>query len=178
LAGSHRLTASRTELPIGRGLVGHHAHVSADPELTLVAARLAVNRQRTEDLPGIAADALMRGVDSPSLRLLAGTPTTEVRDSRDLFWMAMDELSIERPTDEVALWAIALALARAIVDGEVHPHTGASRIWWDVYEPLGQPTELAVFVGLASEWEDHEEHRPDYEREIREEAEHLLATRS
>ena len=47
------------------------------------------------DLPEMATEALVRGIDSPSLRLLAGQPRNDVRYSADLFLAALDELGIE-----------------------------------------------------------------------------------
>jgi hypothetical protein len=150
----------------------------ADDRLTRVAALLVLEKQPTEELHEVATEALVRGLDSPSLRELAGTPASDVRDARDLFWQAMSELDIARPTRHQAGWLLVAAWAHDIVDGRVAPYEGARRIWWEGWEELDRPAELTVFVALASEWEDHESHRDQYEHDIREAASNLLASRS
>ena len=150
--------------------------MESDDPLVSVAALLVLDKQPTEALPDVATDALLRGIDSPSLRALAGTPASDVRESRDLFWAAMNELHVDPPTADEARWSLVLSWARDIEAGRVSPAEGARRIWWDGWEELGRPDELTVFVGLASEWEDDENHRDAYERDIRRAASKLIAT--
>jgi hypothetical protein len=47
---------------------------------------------RSEELPGIATAGLMAGLDSPSLRVLAGQPSHASRDNMDLWIAALEEL--------------------------------------------------------------------------------------
>jgi hypothetical protein len=148
-----------------------------DDPLARAARRLVVDEQPTEDLPALATDALVRGVDSPALRQLAGTSPGAVRDARDTFWEAMTELGMRRPTPVEARWQLVFEWADDIVAGRISPIQGASRIWWDGWEHLGHPDELTAFAGLASQWDDDPEHRSDYERDIRDEAATLLSRR-
>jgi hypothetical protein len=170
------------DLPIGslaeRTLIGQSVRMPGDEPLSRVAALLVLEKQATEALPDVAADALVRGLDSQSLRELAGASASDVRESQDLFWRALGELGIERPAADQARWWLVVAWARDIVEGRMSPFAGARLIWWEGWEGLGRPPELAVFVGLASQWEDDEQRRDQCERDIRDAASDLLADRS
>lgn len=50
-----------------------------------------------EDLPALATDALVEGLDTPTLRILAGEPSTMFAefDNRDLFRKILEELGRE-----------------------------------------------------------------------------------
>jgi hypothetical protein len=73
----------------------------ADP-LEVAAWRMADGSLASEDLPDVATEALLRGLDSPALRILAGQSRDDVRDSADLFRVALDELGIDLPDPENA----------------------------------------------------------------------------
>jgi hypothetical protein len=76
---------------------------------------------------------------------------------------------------EAAILDEALAIARRILDNEIDPYRGAAAIWARMAEREGGYAEpLAVFVGLASEWQDDPEHRSALEDDIREEARRLV----
>jgi hypothetical protein len=124
---------------------------------------LVLGEQPPEELPSIAADALVAGVDSPSLRLVAGTPTREYQDARELFIAAANELRLPVPTPEEARWCRVREWAQAMVDGSVSPYEASRRIWGQGWDELGRPESLTAFVGLASEWEDDEPRRSQYE---------------
>ena len=77
--------------------------------------------------------------------------------------------------DEQTLAAV-LSVARRIVNNEVAPYEGATAIWSLLAGEEGDyPEDLRIFVGLASEYQDHPHHREAYDRDIREEAQALLA---
>src|SRR4051812_36563628 len=116
--------------------------------------RLTVGLTRSEDLPSVATDALLRGHDSPALRELAGQSARDVRDNRDLFVAAIDELGLRVPPERDALWNLARETARAIVAGSVQPYDGARLIWWELWGRLEHDERLSLFAGLASEWEE------------------------
>lgn len=140
---------------------------SVDREVLDVAAwRLAAGELRSEDLPALATKALVQGVDSPALRQLAGQPAWDVRDSRDLFQQALEELGITVPDREDALWRLVRKTARGIVDGGVRPHDGATWIWRQASKEVEDSGDLRVFIGLASHLDDHPEDRSWGEAEI------------
>ncbi len=61
---------------------------------------------------------------------------------------------------------LASIICGRIVRGAMRPYDGASLIWRRIYYALKEPTELVVFVGLASEWEDCPQCREKHERDI------------
>lgn len=81
-----------------------------------------------EELPGLAADALARGLDSPSLRALAIQNPDDVRDSRDLLLRTLEELDIVPLEVDDALWRLVRVTAAAIVDESLSPMEGADWI--------------------------------------------------
>lgn len=73
------------------------------------------------------------------------------------------------------LMADLLAVANDIVFDRVEPYRGAAAIWARMAEEdEDYPEALRVFVGLASEWQDHPEYRPALEIDIREEAQRVI----
>ncbi len=136
--------------------------------------RLSIGDQPSEDLPDIAADALARGIDSPSLRLLAGTSRSDVREARDLFVEAMAELGVDLPDKAEGTLAMVRFWAGEMVAGTVTPYQGSRLIWWRGWEQLGRPEDLTVFVGLASQWEDDPDGRGTYEQDMVTAAQTLL----
>jgi hypothetical protein len=154
----------------GRSPIRHHWVVEP---LRLALLRLVIGIQATEDLPAIATDALVRGHDSVTLRELAGTRTTEVRDSRDLFLRAIEELGWTAPADLEARRELARYWAEEMVAGRLEPYPAARLIWWEVWNHV-HDENLAIFVGCASEWEDHPKYRPELEQRMMDEARALL----
>lgn len=132
-------------------------------ELRAALIRLTTDSQPSEELPGLAAQALSVGVDVPALRELAPLGRADVRESRDLFLQAMEQLGVTVPRtrrESVQFWA------KEIVEGALSPAEGARLIFLHGYIELGNPEDLLPFVALWSEWDDDPEHRPEYERDI------------
>lgn len=95
-------------------------------------------------------------------------------DTRDRFVQALGELDIEMPDQQSALWSLVREKAADIVSGRVAPYEGASWIW-GVRDRVEREGDLRIFVGLASEWDDHRDSRGVYDKEIIEAAQGLLA---
>lgn len=114
----------------------------------------------------MATDALARGIDSPALRELAGQAPQDARDNRDLFLAVIDELGLETPTEQQALWNLACATVGDIESGSVEPYGGARLIWWEFWNRLDYHSDLAAFCGLASDWEERPLDRVDIDAEI------------
>jgi len=142
--------------------------------LQLIAAKLSIGEQPTEELPRLATEALLRGLDSPALAVAAGASPTDVRDARDRFVAALHEVGVDLPDEQHALWVLARDVMQRIVDGTVNPVAGAEWIWWKVYNRIEKEGDLRVFVGLASIWEDSPAERDGIEAAIREAAVDLL----
>jgi hypothetical protein len=143
-----------------------------DP-LEVAAWRMAVGRLASDDLPEIATEALVRGLDSPALRVLAGQARWDVRDSSDLFRVALDELGIELPDADRAQWHLARRTASEIVAGRIRAARGASELWL-AYQKVRDNGDLRIFVGLASTLDDHPEDTEQIEADIVAAARELL----
>ncbi|WP_406414170.1 hypothetical protein OG923_32505 [Streptomyces halstedii] len=125
-------------------------------------------------------DALMAGVESPSLALLAGLLRSEEPKAPDLFNQVLEELGLQPPAaPRAAKWAMAYWIARRIVNGSLDPAAGSHLIWADVAYDLGYPDDLLPLVGCASNLEDWDENWSvsieTLKKEAYEAAEHLLS---
>jgi hypothetical protein len=145
--------------------------------------RLALDRtvlgaQLGEELPALATDALVCGLDGLALRELAGLRPADHNEAPELLMRVASELGLEVPTPEAAGWRFVRRWAADLLDGRRSPIDAARLIWWEGWERLGRPESLTPFVGLASEWEDDPAHRAKYEDNMKQVARRVLATAS
>lgn len=150
------------------------------------AALLVVGRMQSEQLPELAGEWLADGLDSPTLRALAGVESPIMSELAPLFWKAMHEIGVEIPTKDEALILLAKDYAGRIIDGSLTAHAGAGLIWWHVTNELARPSPVLLsFVGAASELDelddrtaedgaDRREYRRQLEDQILESARELL----
>jgi len=124
---------------------------------------LAIREALYEEIVGAdvliatALNALLDGVDSPSLPLLAGLTRREEGDAHDLFNAVVNELNIAPPTPAKTAperWNLVRWLCQALVDGELKPEYAGRLIWWEGWDELGYPESLRPLVGQVSEWDD------------------------
>ncbi len=107
----------------------------------------------SQDLAGLATDALVEGWDSQSLRVLAGEPSNAYDlDLGDLFEKAILELGRKRLTEEQAFRRYVGYLAWLMVSGRVGVLDGVQRIeripWYEAPELDG----LGHLAFVADEW--------------------------
>jgi hypothetical protein len=110
--------------------------------------------------------ALEDGCDSPTLYLLAAAEGSDSDHLRRLFLQAIRELGIAVPSPTEAGLSTAESIAEDVLKGKVPPYDGAKLIWDEIYTRFPELIELRSFVGLASEYEDDERHRAEYEGDI------------
>lgn len=106
-------------------------------------------------------DALLAGVDSPSLPLLAGLLRSEEPEAPELFDQVLEELglTISLPDDpRAAQWFLARRVAERVADGSLDPAAGTFFIWEHAARDLGYPKEMADLVACADNLECWEEH--------------------
>ena len=126
--------------------------------LRLVAAKTMLDVAGTDAVALEAARALQEGMDSPSIRRLAGMTNADSAEVRAVFSAALRELNIESPTLHEAAMLVATEIARRITEGTVSPFEGAKAIWNLVRRlPDEHLPELDTFVYGASEWEERPE---------------------
>jgi len=133
-----------------------------------------LGKLNTENLPTVAAEAVRSNYDSPSLWELADSEGADPDHIRKLLFRALDELGIQAPSVETAAITAAKEIARDVVEGTITPYQGAKRIWSDLYTRYPTLQKLAPFVGFASEYEDDEAHRGEYDQMIVDECKLLL----
>ena len=129
----------------------------------------ALGRLPSEQLPQVATDWLAEGLDSPSLRQLAGAGSPVMSEVGPLFEKVLAELKIATPKKEEALMFLARLYAQQIIEGAVSPYDGARKIWWEVANAFDKRSQvLLAFVGAASELEDLPERtlKDGYDRKI------------
>lgn len=85
---------------------------------------------------------------------------------------ALEHEGVVAPGMEEAGRLVASEICASIVEGERAPYDGARLIWWKIVDVVPSLNgELGQFAFFASEWEDDEEHRDEYEADIRTAAE-------
>jgi hypothetical protein len=141
-------------------------------ELAVAEALWVLGELPREDLPAVAATAMEVGLDSPSLRELAGLTPPELDTGWDRFEAALQELGRPRPDTATAIRRCAVTVAQGVVAGDVQPHAGSRRMW----KLLGSRSEvrdspelwerIGPFIGLASEWENVPSAREEIDRQI------------
>ena len=109
---------------------------------------------RSEQLPELATQALEDGLDTPSLRLLAGEFNPVMSEVGPLYENVLKELNLELPSQQEAYYAIAKYYSKQIVNSELSPYDGAKKIWWEVCMYEDCPEEFITFIGAASEIEE------------------------
>jgi hypothetical protein len=130
-----------------------------------------------EELPEVATAALVAGLDSPSLRVLAGLTAAELDRAHDLFNQVIRELGRPPPAPEVAVRWQAVMEAQAIVAGAVPAHQGANALWWLWNDTSDEELQAALldFEFDQERWEwATPEARPPIEREIVEHAREFI----
>lgn len=130
-------------------------------QLSHIARERAFGRHVGSDrLIQAGLDALIAGVDSPSLAMLAGLLRSEEPEAPQLFDQVLDELGLlfHAPSDpRAAKWAMAYWIAGQIADGSLHPAVGTHHICADIDYDLGHPGELEPLVRCAhflAGWEE------------------------
>ncbi|GGW72437.1 hypothetical protein [Streptomyces xantholiticus] len=130
-------------------------------QLSDIARQRAFGRHVGSDrLIQAGLDALVAGVESPSLAMLAGLLRSEEPEAPELFDQVLEELGLlfHPPADpRAAKWAAAYWTASQIADGSLDPATGTHHIWSDIAYDLGYPEELEPLVHCAHNlagWEE------------------------
>ncbi len=128
--------------------------------LRLVTAKYMLDAVGTDAIVSAATNALMEGVDSPSLRQLAGMNGADSAEVRAVFRATLRELQIESPTPREAAMLVATEIAMRITRGVISPYDGAKEIWQICAGlPEDELRELDPFVYAASEWEERPKDR-------------------
>ncbi len=119
------------------------------------AAQLTLDHIDSESLPILATDALVAELDSPYLREAAGAYPADRREPRFLFERALFELGIDLPLRAEAIDTLLFDGLAEIANGTRDPLQAAHWIWRPMADLVEDDGDLRIFIGLASEHEDH-----------------------
>jgi len=111
-----------------------------------------------------ALRALLEGVNSPSLPLLAALSRREEGEAHDLFQAVIAELDIAPPSPidtPAGRWQLVRWLCQAITDGTADPEFAGRLIWYRGWKELDHPDSLRPLISWVSQWD---EWNPDPER--------------
>lgn len=92
------------------------------------AAFYALGLVTSEDLPELATEWLCNGLDSQSMRVLAGESAPIMSDVAPLFEAVLNELSVELPDEGGAVLVVLEVYLRQIVSGAIDPFEGMALI--------------------------------------------------
>lgn len=117
-------------------------------KLAAALARRELGQQTGGDVVAWAADALAEGIDTPSLRILAGleSPPNEFEVDRYLK-AAADELGVRIPDRAGLVRLLAATLAGEIAAGRRSPEDGAKELY-QLFRQAELHDELGVWTGL------------------------------
>ncbi|MEV3973454.1 hypothetical protein AB0K68_35860 [Streptomyces sp. NPDC050698] len=125
--------------------------------------------QRPSDayLVQLGLDALMAGIEAPSLPLLAGLARGEYPQARELFDLVLEELSLLPLASEdlaKARWTAARWWAEQIVACHIDPEQGVKLIYQESAAELDYPEALQPIVDLARAFDLLNKQDPDRQR--------------
>jgi hypothetical protein len=117
-------------------------------------ARFVIDDSSLPSIQIVALEALEEGLDTPSLRILAGLPDNETSSVTDKYFKdALNELSFVLPDKRKAAIEVGLAIADEIIKGKRSVFDGTKDLInraIDKY-PFNQETKLYVYDSIAFE---------------------------
>ena len=130
----------------------------------------------SEHMVEAATQALVDGLDSPSLRELAGVRVDDAPyEAPDLCARALEELGLTPADEHEARKALARSIARRIIDGEVDEFQDAGQLWRVFMTAARYPEFAGSLIGLEDEWEGGwGRDRGELRREVRTVAREIL----
>ena len=146
-------------------------------DLRTLQAQWSLEMVPPEQLPDLATDLLARGIESAAIIELAGMVRPSFWEVSPVVERAFREADLPSVSRAQALWRVAYATARNILDDLIPPRDGAT-ILWQVCNELDMPEPLRYFVYLAADYGEGpgtpEEEAAWFDARIRETAQEIL----
>lgn len=98
------------------------------------AFRLAPSERTRQAIVGSAADLLVRGVDTPSLRILAGEDAADVPEVTRHLDASLAELELDPLDDRAVVLRVLDSIAADLIGGRLEPRA-AARLLWEAWHP-------------------------------------------
>ncbi|WSB49182.1 hypothetical protein OHA00_18480 [Streptomyces cellulosae] len=106
-----------------------------------------------EELPMLAAHALVDGLDSPALRELAGLQrSSDETEIRELYVQTLHELGVPLPDEEAAGRWLLVSLAVGLAKAELSPKDVVDRLSMMVAARTPEETQFLSIAADYSEW--------------------------
>ena len=124
-------------------------------QLDVLIARYVAGALPPTELPSVAEQLILDGLDSESLThlMLDHNPSNERRQA--LFERSISELGLSLPDKRDAAIVAAKHIAQSILDGTTSPYDGATYCWKVIRRDFDRvPSELWAFRSNASAIED------------------------
>ena len=118
----------------------------SDADLELAAARHAIGVLPSSDMVRIANAVLERGCYSPVMGELATLRNPVMADAAPLFEQALEELGVQAPSRDTAVWVLLRHHIGQIAAGCISPREGLGRVV-EVYEQAHLYSETREYVG-------------------------------
>jgi ABC-type ATPase involved in cell division len=120
-------------------------------------------------VPDLAVEALAAGCDASELGVLATLSRPTRIQVEDELPALLARLDAQRPSRRRAVEIVVDDYAMQVADGVIEASAGAHKLWRlanGFYEDRRVFSQVAIFVGLASEWDDHPDARAAIETQI------------
>jgi len=117
-------------------------------DIKLVQAKYIQNVLHPEDMPSIATDALEAGIDTPSLRRLAGLVNPTAWEAEPLWKSTLSELKVADQSKHEAMLLIADSIAKQVISGECDVLKGLTSLE-QLCSVNRYPEELVGFYQIA-----------------------------
>lgn len=135
--------------------------------LLVLHAKWTLQSAHSEDVPDICKGLVEDGLDSSSLRKLAGLSNAQLDQVPQLLLRLFGEMNLEERTKIEAAWLLVHEYAKQIQTGKMGAYEGAQRIgqFGNAFDPLFP--YLRTFVAAWYEWDEYPEHSQELESKIR-----------
>ncbi len=109
---------------------------------------------RSEQYPTDAVQALVDGMDTPTLRVLAGEDAAQLNswEAGNLLAQVLSELGMARPTTIQALWFVGLELTSEFLENRTSPIEYARAVCDLPFEEFERLIEFDPLIYAESEW--------------------------
>jgi hypothetical protein len=127
--------------------------------------------------PDLATEAMGEGVDTPSLRVLAGLSPVQGNNEEitEYLQKTLRELEVDWPSEEEAAWLLLRYYIDAIIDGAIDPHAGLHTIISKIYRRMrwsesdkhyaGDSIKIEKLYGLCDTFDDLAEASTRWDKE-------------
>lgn len=142
-------------------------HPRENQRLRVLHAKWTLQTLYPEDVPEISQLLISEGLDSQTLRKLAGLPADQINTVPQLLPRLFGEMNLEERTKIEAAWLLVHEYATQVQKGRMGAYEGARRMgqFGTDFDPLYP--YLRQFIAATEEWDEYPEHSQALESKIR-----------